>query len=355
MKIHSYLWYTILLNLRNNIRDKLVCKDFNNILSLANLNTYASLPLNETPSQIISKISAELETIDIEANLELKKEFFKQWRKVRFEDKNYTYAQTEYNIFNKNFKSYFIKELLINPTVNELFRFRKNIDTIDLREGLNNFFNQCKFNCFNNHTKDDYWDNIMKGDELNKLLELLELNILSDSDLKKWDKIGFLNNVKQARFDSIMKKEIEKNLIEVTSEHVHLITVDINGIILFKDNKKIGSKKITFITEHLKYLYKEGLGLESLDSFYSDINKLRLIAVNEIAFKEAMLKKEAITNWLDKNIDVLLNKVDESQKKKIIGSQIKDSMKEMAEKIIFQYTLSKDLEVKESKTKRMKL
>ena len=149
--------------------------------------------------------------IDLTKNEKLESLFFTYWNQIDYNNKLTTYkgndAKEEDKYFFKDFvKEYFIKKIIEYPSVSELYKFRKDISQDELKIALKNIFNNTKFFKMNNQRKEDYWENHIKGNEPNKLLDLIEISGLEKDDLIKWNKIGFLNDIRQLRFDKLLNQ-----------------------------------------------------------------------------------------------------------------------------------------------------
>lgn len=355
MKIDKFLWSRIFFNNKELLKNELASILMYELAKIANLKDFNYIK-NEFPfDDNIWELSEKLGEIDLNSNKNLEEEFFKEWKKMPQINKEYKYAESEYKIFNKEFKKYFLDRIVENPAFDDLWFFRKNISQENLRKGLNNFFNHCIFRELKNQPngKHDYWDNIYKNGvekltykDRKNLIELLELADMNENDLNKFDTIGFLHNIMQAKFDKLLKKEIKKEFIEVEEKEIYLIDIKINALTLLNEDKNLSIKKINEINEGIYKLFNKTVQLDKINANLINYQRLKMLAFSKESCEEASIKVRAINEWLEKNKNEIANYME------ILNGE-ESKIKEFGEKIVLKYKIEKSL-VKENKIKTNK-
>lgn len=372
MRIDKFLWSRILFHYKDLIDEGEISKPINHIIKIAKLKEYGHLEKEYPYSDIVWELSEKLSEINLIDNKELEKEFFSQWKGLTQEEKQYKFAKNEYKIFTKEFQSYFVKKIIENPSFEDLWFFKKNISQENLKVGLNNFFNNCVFNNLKNQSdgKIDYWENVDKNkkerfnhkDRVN-LIDLLELANLKEEELNKFNPIGFLNDVLQAKFNKLLNKEVSEKFLEINEQEVYLIKVNINAINLLNENYDLNTKKVNKINEKIYELFSETIKLEKINKLHSNhtYEEIKFLAYDKEEYKEASIKVSAINKWLYDNKVNFIEYTDslEEQFQKSMMFSWKDKIKELGKKIILESKLENKLQndnkPKDKKDKKNKI
>lgn len=355
------MWSVVLLKNRGN-DEQLPSYEVFELSRTAKLKDFDHLEHEYCFTDTLWDLANALKEIDLETNKNLKEIFFKSWKEVAYDDKSRVFKNVDYQEyyehgskkFEKELKSYYLENMMQYPTVPELFRFRKDLNQDKLKEGLINIFKQTQFHKIKNQPNDkvDYWENKLSGREIEKLLDLIELANLDKKELKLIENIGFLNKARQVRFDKINETEVILPLIECEDKEVYIIDVKINNIILLQHNMKLKAGFFNNSLKYMKILIEETIGLEDISKTN---DKLKLIAYNKEQYEEAIIRREAIKNWMEENVDLLIEKIDETSKWNQNAIEMKEKMKEeiigLSKKIILKSKLENKLINKNSKTK----
>lgn len=361
MKIPAMMWSVVLFKYKGT-NQNLPSYEIVEINKIAKINKFDYLEEEHCYTDTIWEVAKELKSIDVENNKELKEKFFILWKEVDYDDKARVFKNVDYEglvepgdkKFEKELKLYYLENMIKYPTVPELFRFRKDLNQDKLKEGLINIFKQTQFHKIKNQPNDkvDYWENKLSGREIEKLLDLIELANLDKKELKLIENIGFLNKARQVRFDKINETEVILPLIECEDKEVYIIDVKINNIILLQHNMKLKAGFFNNSLKYMKILIEETIGLEDISKTN---DKLKLIAYNKEQYEEAIIRREAIKNWMEENVDLLIEKIDETSKWNQNAIEMKEKMKEeiigLSKKIILKSKLENKLINKNSKTK----
>lgn len=352
MKIPKFIWSVILFSLKPNYHDKPSVEIYN-LIKMAELNKYEYLKEDHPFSDTIWDVCNDLKEINLEYNSNLKEIFFKYWKVVNYQDKlsvfkNVNNATDEK--FTPEIKKYFAKNIINYPSIMELNRFRKEISQEDLKKALTNFYKQNKFfNCGNNTRKEDYWSNHISGKEEDKLLDLLELSGMKKEDLIDFNKIGFFNDTRQARYDKIIKQESNIPLLESTSNQVYLITIKINSIILLKE-EKLGTKIIGNTNKYILSLIRKVMENEKVEEINGNINNMKFITENKEIYEKSLLKMKGLIDWITNNQKFLIRMAKENKSLVYMEEETKD----LANKIVLNISLENKLIEKDLKNKIIK-
>lgn len=357
MKIPACMWSVVLFK-HQGTNESIPSYEIFEITKIAKLIKFEYVETEYCYSDTIWDIANELKNIDVEDNKELKEMFFQYWREVSYDNKTRVFKNVDYQEliehgnkkFEKELKSYYLENMIQYPTVPELFRFRKDLSQDKLKEGLVNIFNQTKFHEIKNqpNNKKDYWENHLPGKEVDKLLDLIELSGLEKKDLILIESIGFLNTARQVKFDKINKTEVNLPLIEYEDREVYLIDMKTNNIMLLQHNSKLLSGFFNASLKYINLLIEETIGLENVSK---SNDKLKLIAYSKEQYEEAIIKRDAITMWMEENIELLIEKINESNIPGKSLVKMKEDIQVLSGRIILKYKLENNLAKKNIKTK----
>lgn len=357
MKILSVMWSVVLLELRTYHEFK-PNQDIYEIVKAAKLEKYEYLKEENPFTDTIWEISDDLKEIDLEYNQNLKRLFFQHWKNVEYENKLRIFKNLdmpENEKFNPEIKKYLAKNIIEYPCIMELHKFRKELNQESLKKALKNIYSQINFNRLKNQRKEDYWTNHISGKEEDKLLELLELSGLKKEELIDFNKIGFLNEVRQAKFDKINNQESNLPLLINNDSQVYLLVTEINGLNLLKEENKLGTKFINSATQYISSLIKNVMKSENMEPIVMNNNNvLKFITPDKEVYEEALLKRKSLTRWLEDNKSVLIEKVRNFNKENKTLLELEDETKELADKIILKNKLENKLVEKSGKNMGIK-
>lgn len=358
MKIPAVMWSVVLFRYVGKDEDK-SSEQVYTITQKANLPQFAYLANDYPYSDTVWDVANTLKDINLETNNELKEIFFQYWKEVEYENKLRVFKNVDYQEFEnhgkgkfeKELKVYYIENMINYPSIAELFRFRKDMSQDKLKEGLINVCKQTKFHHIKNqpNNKVDYWDNHIKGQEADKLLDLLELSGMKKEELAIFEKIGFFNEYRQAKFNKINKNEASIPLIETEDKNVYLLEVKINTIMLLNQDDKLGTQFLNSALKYMSILIQEALELQNVNS--EAYTPLKLIAYNKESYDSAVTKREAVIKWMENNTILLLDKIKEAHTNNKNVIELKEETKELVKKIILKDKLENNLVKKNVKSK----
>lgn len=357
MNLNKYFWKNVLFYIKDKAKEGEKNPYWTEILSASNVKEIVCYAKDYPYSDIVWDIAEKLSKIDLTKNEKLESLFFTYWNQIDYNNKLTTYkgndAKEEDKYFFKDFvKEYFIKKIIEYPSVSELYKFRKDISQDELKIALKNIFNNTKFFKMNNQRKEDYWENHIKGNEPNKLLDLIEISGLEKDDLIKWNKIGFLNDIRQLRFDKLLNQN-KIDLIKSEGQEVYLITIDINALALLEIDEKLGQIKLKTATNYINILLEEGIQGEKLHE-NSISKKLQFLIKDKNEYQQKEEIKNTIINWIENNTNIIIEKVKEGKDNKTL-QEIRREMQDLLSKITLQNDLERKLKEKGKTAKNKKL
>lgn len=343
MKIPKELWFQIIdfVNEKENENNhKNYVIKFLNELKINDFDSYLG---DQITYDIILDMSINLENINSEKNELIKDSFFKYYKDINFDEKKRIFRNVDNNIFNKEFKSYFIKNMIKYPDVECLFYFKKYLSPEILQDGLKNLFNQTKFNCIKNQNYNDYWENNLESKNIKKLLDLLDIANLTKEDLTKFNKIGFINDYNQLRFDKLLKSEKlnNKNFIETKEETMYSIEINMNKLVLSNEKGTTGRNNDE-IFEFIKTIIITSSELEEWKKTKKIENSFYLIS-NDIEKFNCAKKIDFIKENILDYFDIISNEVKEIKNKVLIPDEVKKKAGEIGRKILLKCNLEENL------------
>lgn len=360
MEIPAVMWSVVLFRYVDKNENK-SCEHVFSITKKANLSQFSYLEKDYPYSDTIWEVANSLKNINLETNKELKEIFFKSWKEVQYEDKLRVFKNVDYQEFKdsnnqkfeKQLKLYYLENMIEYPTVSELFRFRKDLSQEKLKIGMVNIIKQIKFLNIKNqpNNKIDYWENHLTGKESNKLLDLLELSGSKKEELLIFENIGFLNTYRQAKFDKINEKEADVPLVESEDKSIYLLEVKINTLMLLKHDDSLGSTFLNTALQYILILMEESLSLEKVNFNNQFQSQIKFIAYDKESYDFAVLKREAISQWMENNTSLLINKIKDVHNKNKSAIEIREDIKTISEKIILKNKLESNLVEKNIITK----
>lgn len=353
MQIPSTMWAAVLFKIRGDLDEHNPCLEIYAVTKVAKLNQYEYLKEDPAYSDTIWDVASDLKNINLKYNSDLHSVFFKNWKMLDYSVKSRIFKNVdmaEGEVFDKQLKTYHIEHMIDYPTIAELYRFRKEISQEKLKKAIINVYEQTNFFILQNlpGNKINYWENNISAKEADKLLDLIELSGLKKQELSDLAKVGFLNNVRQARFDRINEEESTLSLLENEDQQVYLLKTKINQTELLKYDNKIGSNLLKLGMEYISLLIKNVVKIEKIQNG-NGYNPLMFIAYDKPSYELALQYRNAVNDWIENNSEIIITRIKNCQKQNKTIIEIDDDTKELADKIRLNAKLTTKYEDKNSK------
>lgn len=357
MKILSVMWSVILFDLKPYNED-MTSPEIYELTKVAHLDKYEYLKEDYPYSDTVWDICEDLKEINVEYNQKLKNLFFQHWQKLDYSAKLRVFKNIDMpkeEKFNAEIKKYLVQNIIEYPSIMELHRFRKEMSQDNMKEALKNIYKQTNFHFIKNQSKEDYWENHISGKEEEKLLDLIELSGMGKEELTDFNKIGFFNKTRQARFDRLNNQETQMPLLESADKEVYLLTTKFNEIVLLKENDKLGTNFLMSANKYIHRLLKNAIENESLEMIsVTNVNPLKFITEDKEVFNKAIIKRNIVINWIENNQTLLIEKIKTHIQNNQSLVELHEETKELVNKIFLKSKLEDKLIGKENKIKGIK-
>lgn len=358
MKIPKEMWASIIFCMRV-LPEPHPCSKLDKLIKVANLKEFFYMDKQYPYIDTIWDIGQALQEIDIEKNKPLKDLFFQEFIQLSPEEKTRLFKNkdSEEKYFTKELKKYYVKEMIKTPTVWDLYKFKKEINQQQLQEGLKNFFEQLKYVKINNLPKEEYWENILGSKNSGSLIDLLEIAQLSGDTLKEWQKIGFINDDRQYRFDKLINpQKTQLKLIDEEEGQMFFIKLKIHRPFILDNFSDINAQSSKNLEELIKIMFKEGLGLdvfEKENKNAEDYQTVVFFTKDENIYQHAQQIKQILINWLPHNLDTLLKTIDKKYSTNAL--ELKEQAQEILKRLLLSVQLENTLDVKEKTINKFKI
>lgn len=251
MKVSAYVWDFVL----NQIADYNVDNSqWLKFLKLTKNNQYLNTPKDEMYSDLIEEMAEEVSQIDLKTDQKLKEIFFDNfktmpdyYKKKCFDDDNF--LSTKEDI------AYFLREMIKNPEIYELFLFRKKLTVDQLNIGIMNYIDSSI-----KENKSNIWEDILSIANINKLLTLLKLSSLKEEGIASFKHMEFKDKYKQLEFNNIfLLEKANEDIIEINKEDYYSIHVKVKELEIKKSFPDYSQEKVESIFHFLNIMFQECL------------------------------------------------------------------------------------------------
>lgn len=351
------MWSVILFDLKPENED-IPSQDIYELIKVASLDKYEYLKEDYPYSDTVWDVCGDLKEIDLNYNQHLKNLFFQHWQNVDYSAKLRVFKNVDMpkdEKFTPDIKKYLVKNIIEYPGIMELHRFRKEMSQENIKQALKNIYKQTNFYSMKNQPKEDYWENHISGKEEEKLLDLIELSGMGKEELTDFNKIGFFNKTRQAKFNRLNNQESQIPLLETDDKEVYLLTIKFNEVILLKENENLGTNFLMTANKYVHRLIKNAINDDKLEMIsVTNVNPIKFITEDKEVLKKALIKRSAIIDWIDNNQSVLIGKVKNHIQNNQSLVDLDEETKELADKIILKNKLENHLTGNENKVKSIK-
>ena len=346
MKVSKNMWLTVLLGIKEReVASSRTEYAIRRLIDLTNIdipNDITGLEFTDTPK--LALLANRLVDINLEDNQKLKDLFFKIWKNTTPSLKaNFFNGRVECGddkqVMDAELKNYYLENMLKNPTIPELFRFRKSLPQESVKKGVLNIHAQQEFHMLYKtgliRNKEDNWDRHLNSSDCKKLIDLIEIANLSKEEFEPLMVIGFNNKINQERFDNLSGKRTPGELIDIVEKTAYVLEIKLSKLAILENEKKKDAKIIEYAYQYMTEIVKcaANKNLKDIKTYLDEESLMTFTTYDKEDYEQA---KENVANakkWINENTAKIIDMATEIKKTRE-SHKIYEHAKEITEKII---------------------